>query len=199
MSARHRTTIAAFLPEGSDELAGGGGAAPDAAAQAAAAEAATAKKAHDDLPQWARDSLKDANDQAAKARIRIKELEPLAAEAKTLKDAQLSETERTTKQRDDATARADAADHRVLVLEVASAKGLTPAQAKRLQGKTKEELEADADDLLANFAPPADGTKDATTLRRRPAETLRPGGGNTADAAEETDPIKLASKVQRRY
>jgi len=36
-------------------------------------------------------------------------------------------------------------------LEVAAAKGLTPQQAERLHGKTREELEADADALLALF------------------------------------------------
>jgi hypothetical protein len=35
--------------------------------------------------------------------------------------------------------------------EIAHEKGLTAAQAKRLQGSTREELEADADDLLATF------------------------------------------------
>ncbi|GLY21688.1 hypothetical protein [Micromonospora sp. NBRC 101691] len=35
--------------------------------------------------------------------------------------------------------------------EVAAAKGLTPQQAARLQGATREELEADADALLALF------------------------------------------------
>lgn len=40
---------------------------------------------------------------------------------------------------------------RAMRLEVAAAKGLTPKQAARLQGSTREELEADADDLLATF------------------------------------------------
>jgi hypothetical protein len=35
--------------------------------------------------------------------------------------------------------------------EVALAKGLTPTQAKRLVGTTKDELEADADELLADL------------------------------------------------
>jgi hypothetical protein len=58
-----------------------------------------------------------------------------------------------------ATARAEAerlaqeATRRALVLEVAMDKGLTSAQAARLQGSTKEEMEADADELLALFVP----------------------------------------------
>jgi len=40
---------------------------------------------------------------------------------------------------------------RALRAEVANAKGLTPNQAKRLVGSTREELEADADDLLKDI------------------------------------------------
>lgn len=47
-----------------------------------------------------------------------------------------------------------------LRLEVAAEKGLTPAQAARLAGKTREEMAADADALLALFpaAPVKPGT-----------------------------------------
>jgi hypothetical protein len=47
--------------------------------------------------------------------------------------------------------RAAAAELKAVRLEVAAEKGLTPAQAKRLIGATKEELEADADDIIATF------------------------------------------------
>jgi hypothetical protein len=40
---------------------------------------------------------------------------------------------------------------RALRAEIANAKGLTPTQAKRLVGGTREELEADADELLADI------------------------------------------------
>lgn len=40
---------------------------------------------------------------------------------------------------------------RALRAEVANAKGLTPTQAKRLIGTTREELEADADELLKDI------------------------------------------------
>lgn len=40
---------------------------------------------------------------------------------------------------------------RALRAEVANAKGLTATQAKRLVGETREELEADADELLADI------------------------------------------------
>lgn len=43
------------------------------------------------------------------------------------------------------------AETRALRAEVANAKGLTPSQAKRLIGATREELEADADELLRDL------------------------------------------------
>lgn len=45
------------------------------------------------------------------------------------------------------------AETRALRAEVANAKGLTPSQAKRLIGANREELEADADELLKDIAP----------------------------------------------
>lgn len=46
---------------------------------------------------------------------------------------------------------------RLLRLEVAFEKGLTAAQAKRLQGATREELEADADEIVRDFPTKTDG------------------------------------------
>jgi hypothetical protein len=43
------------------------------------------------------------------------------------------------------------AESRAIRAEIANAKGLTPSQAKRLVGSTREELEADADELLADI------------------------------------------------
>lgn len=46
---------------------------------------------------------------------------------------------------------ARASEERALRAEVANAKGLTPSQAKRLVGSTREELEADAAELLTDI------------------------------------------------
>jgi hypothetical protein len=94
-------------------------------------------------------------------------------------------------------------EQKVLRNEVAQAKGLTPAQARRLQGTTREALEADADDLLAAFQPAEGGDDDededkAAGRRQRPRERLRPGATSDTEP-EETDPVKLAAKVPRMY
>lgn len=48
-------------------------------------------------------------------------------------------------------AAANASEQRALRAEIANAKGLTPTQAKRLVGETREQLEADADELLKDI------------------------------------------------
>lgn len=42
-------------------------------------------------------------------------------------------------------------EQRAIRAEIANAKGLTPSQAKRLVGATREELEADADELIKDI------------------------------------------------
>lgn len=90
-------------------------------------------------------------------------------------DADKSEAEK----RAAAETRAEQAELRVLRLEVGADKGLTPKQAARLVGTTREELAADADELITTFgaaakepakpAPPkpdpSQGAKTPTTTR----------------------------------
>jgi len=74
--------------------------------------------------------------------------------------AQMSETDKLRKQLEDAQRvaqereqKAREAELAALRLEVGQLKGLTPALAKRLVGATREELEADADMVLADLKP----------------------------------------------
>jgi hypothetical protein len=104
-----------------------------------------------------------------------------------------------TKQAEAATAKADR-------FEIAAAKGLTPAQARRLVGATKEELEADADAMAEELGLKKDeGKKDEDDRQDeelpqderplgRPKEELRSGASNPED--EETpDASKLADSI----
>lgn len=68
------------------------------------------------------------------------DLKTKAAGAQTLED-RVAEIERQAKD----------SESRALRAEVANAKGLTPNQAKRLVGESREELEADADELLKDI------------------------------------------------
>ncbi|MBM4414908.1 MAG: hypothetical protein FJ035_01255 [Chloroflexi bacterium] len=105
-----------------------------------------------------------------------------------------SEQERFAEARRAAEDRAAAAERESARLRVALKKGLTETQARRLVGDSEDDLEADADELLASFAP-AGGEPD-TELPRRPRERLRPGARPAAEP-EETDPTKLAEAVPR--
>lgn len=77
-----------------------------------------------------------------------------------LETAQMSEADKLRKQLDDFKAQVAAKEREAqeatlaaLRLEVGQVKGLTPTLAKRLSGATREELEADADAVLAELKP----------------------------------------------
>lgn len=130
---------------------------------------------------------------------RAKENAAAAKRLKELEDADKTEIERATERAADAEKKAAAAERKALVYSIASRKGLTETQAKRLIGDTEEELEADADDLLESFKQEDD--EDATSDKgkgkpTRPRERLRPGAAADAEP-DETDPRKLAENVSR--
>lgn len=108
--------------------------------------------------------------------------------------AQQAEGKLTAAEKRAAEAEAKAVDleARVMRMEVASSKGLTSAQAKRLAGTSREELEKDAEELLETFG----GNGQGGSTPRKPAEDLR-GGGNPSATPAETDPKKLAESVPR--
>lgn len=118
-----------------------------------------------------------------------------AAEYDKLQESAKSETQRLQDAATLAARNASEAEARAMRLEVAMEKGLTTAQAKRLVGNTKEELEADAEELLESFKPTDDGKGGRPPSRTK--EQLR-GGSNPTEEAEETDPRKLAAMVHRR-
>jgi hypothetical protein len=142
----------------------------------------------------ARAAIAKRNSENASLRKRLKELEPLAAKAKELEDAKKTEAERLNERSSAAERRAEEAERRALLLEVAAEKGLTVRQANRLRGSTREELEADADEYLAENAPKV---TPASKVATKPTEKLR-GGTDPEEPVEETDPRKLADLITRR-
>lgn len=122
-----------------------------------------------------------------------------------LEEADKTEIQKAKDSAAAAEARARAAEHRADRLDVAAAKGLSPSLAARLVGDTREELEADADELL-KVLKPADATSGASNGtaaasgaadgRARPREALRSGSAPGVEA-EENDPTKLAALIPR--
>lgn len=99
--------------------------------------------AADEVAKWK--AMARKHEQAAKANAdAAKRLEQIEAD-KAKADQTAAEREAAAEQR------AAKAEAEALKLSVAFAKGLTPAQAKRLVGTSREELEADADDILEHF------------------------------------------------
>lgn len=131
----------------------------------------------------ARAKIAKANSEAANLRKRVKELEGYETRLKELEEADKSELEKANTKAADAERRVAAAEAKMLRYEIAAEKGLTLAQAKRLVGDSREELESDADELVEQFAGTEDGKKPPA---RKPTERLRSatdpeGPAETAD------------------
>ncbi|MEU8186021.1 hypothetical protein [Micromonospora carbonacea] len=129
-----------------------------------------------DVPPEVKRALSKANKEAETLRLRLKEYE----------DRDKSEAEKTAERLTAAEQRAEQAELRALRLEVAAEKGLTPAQAKRLVGASREELEADADDILTTFAA-GPAAPERRAPRPDPSQGSRGGkalGGKEAGLAE---------------
>lgn len=102
------------------------------------------------------DAVKRALDaERAAAKEARKRAEDAEAKVKDFEDADKSDKEKLEAKADDAESRAKTAEAKALRYEVAGAKDLPLKWADRLRGDTKEELEADADELLKEINPDA--------------------------------------------
>lgn len=125
-------------------------------------------------------ALAKANEEAKQARLKVKEYEDRDKTDQEKASEKLSDLEKNL-----TTAQADA-----VRFEIALEKGLTKNQARRLVGSTRDELETDADELLADLGIDGDGEPPPN---RRPKERLKPGASNTDD--DEPDPDEIANRI----
>lgn len=128
------------------------------------------------------------------------DLKKKAAAFDELETAKQTDQERATAALTAAEQRATEAEAKALRLEVAAEKGLTTAQAKRLVGTTRDELEADADELLETFKPAEQQetkppTVDLDLGTRTTGVTSPSGDPRAADIAQIEADLK-ASKRQ---
>lgn len=145
---------------------------------------------------------------AKKHEARAKENADKAKELDALKEGEKTDLQKATETAAEAERRATEAERDAARLKVALKKGLTEAQAKRLLGDTEEELEQDADELLASFKPEEGENEgeegenepegEKKEPRRRPKERVKPGAIPSSEP-DETDPAKLAEAVPRRW
>lgn len=174
----------------------------DANAQAGQAGADTAAAAAD-AEKW-KALARKWEEQAKQNKA---ELDRLMAAA----NASKSDTERMAAELAELRQRADEADRRALIAEIAQAKGLTPAQAKWLtravgDAKEKEAIEQVADELVADLGQSTgDGETEAGSrpstrpTAGRPRETLRPGAIPRGDSGGDQpfDESKFLAAVPR--
>lgn len=124
--------------------------------------------------------------------------EELAVKVQKYEDENKTESEKLLSAKEAAEKRADEAEERLMRAEVAAEKGLTAKQAKRLTGTTREELEADADELLAEFAPTKSASPD---LKQGVRSTSSQGQLTREDIAgmspQEVDKARREGRLDR--
>lgn len=123
---------------------------------------------------------KKALDAERKARREAeRQLKQMADRLKEIEDKDKSDTDKLREQVEQLKSEAQQNATKAMRAEIAAEKGLTPAQAKRLVGASREELEADADEILEAF--PTGGVKPP------PSEQPRPDLRGGTDPTEGTD------------
>lgn len=125
-----------------------------------------------------------------------KKRQELEAKLQEIEDADKSELQKAQDAAAKAQQEAATATARADRLQVALDKGLTPTQAKRLVGDTVEELEADADELLADITPSDDGKKPPAPSK--PKADLQSGNDPDDDDDDNVDADALADKILNR-
>jgi len=167
-------------------------------------------------------ALKAERDARRKAEADLRTAREELAKVQAAEDASKSDIEKLLAKVDGLEGRAVEAERKALIADIAAEKDLTPAQARRLQGTTREELVADAEELVETFGvktrpkPKAEGDEPATGDAEgepgddkpkgkatedakppsvgRPKEKLR-GGASPPDTEEAVDHAKLAKSI----
>jgi hypothetical protein len=132
-------------------------------------------------PEKAWKLLQNVRADAEKAKA---DREALAQKVQQHEDATKSDTQKLEEKATSAEQRASKAEQEAARLRVALKKGLTETQAKRLVGESEEELENDAEELLASFKSDDDGSQGS---QRRPRERLRPGAAPSSEPDGASD------------
>ncbi|MGL4300285.1 MAG: hypothetical protein ACRCW4_14550 [Candidatus Neomicrothrix subdominans] len=161
----------------------------------------------DPTPAQLGDAGKRALDAERAARrqleARLKELEPLAEQARKAEEGRKTAEQKLTEKLTAAETKATTAEVELMRFRAALAKapqGLELAElekmARRLTGATPEELEADAAELFALFTPPAPPPAAPSAGNgQRPVEQLRPGALPTQPQPTLVDQIVAAEKA----
>jgi len=113
---------------------------------------------------------------------RVQELEPKASQYDVLEAASKTDLERAQEQIAALQQQSATNERQALIASVALDKGLPASLARRLQGESKEDLEADADELLSQF-----GTTNQTTTRSPAPDHSQGSSANGGSAGTPAD------------
>lgn len=118
---------------------------------------------------------------------RVQELEPKAQQFDILEQASKSELERAQEEIAALRQQATSTQREALVASVALEKGLPASLARRLQGESRDELEADAEELLSQFPQQSGGPR---------APRVDPSQGSSGGRVA-TDPAQQFASIIR--
>lgn len=135
------------------------------------------------------DYVRKLRAEAAKYRTEAKANAEKAKRLDEIEEASKSEQQRLVERAEAAEKSAADATSRLLRAEVAADKGLTPTMAARLVGSTKEELEADADALLADLS---------SRFAPKSASPVDTGAGVGGSPAKHENPEEIASRLKAK-
>lgn len=131
--------------------------------------------------QSERDARKAAEKLASDREARIRELEDAGKSADEKERDRVANLEKADRDKESAIAERDA---KLLRYEIAAAKGLDLKAALRLQGSTREELEADADEFSKSFGSGRVGEVPGAGARGTTEVKTTPGLGTLTHAYE---------------
>ena len=144
----------------------------------------------DALSEAGRKALDTERKARRDAENRLKELEPLAEEARKRADSEKTELTKVSESLAEERTARQTAERALMRFEVAADKGVQPRHVRFLHGDTKEEVEASADALLAEIG----GNGDKPSMPGRPVERL--ASGKPSAAEEDEDPLALIAKAR---
>lgn len=180
-----------FLAAPNDQ--GGGAPSPDPTTDPSPADPTLAPQEGQQEPfdeARARAKITESNREAQALRARLKEAEAKVSEFEQQGKSEMERAIARAEQAERALAEAEAGRLR---MQVAAEKGVPAQLAGRLTGSTLEEIQADADELLAAFPQQQPA---APAPSGRPVES-RPASGDPTQSPVEMDPAKLADLVSR--
>jgi hypothetical protein len=142
-----------------------------------------------DAKDWQAEARKYQNLARSNA-VKAKEAAALQAKLSAYEDQNKTELQKLTDRAAAAEARAARAETSAMRLDVAARKGLPAKLAARLQGESVEDMETDADELLAEInakAPPG--------APRRDPDQGKGTGGSTGGSGDLNDWMRRAANV----